>query len=153
LNLGFKWRAGGDGSDVRVARYACFPLLSVYDVLGRLQSIYRSGCSPAAHAAASAIVQHAAAANPSASFLYVEVEEDGNPRKSFDINLYKANLTVGDVRRLLFDVARHFCIPPEAFQPWLERIAARPLGHLSGGLDKHGHDFMTTYYETRSLDA
>jgi len=152
LNLGFKWRAGGDGSDVRVARYTCFPLLSVYDILGRLQQIYADGGAPAAHAGASAIIQRAAAANPSASFLYVEVSEEGNPRKSFDVNLYKANLHVGDIHTLLSELARHFCIPAETFQPWLKRIAARPLGHLSGGLDKDGRDFMTTYYETHALD-
>lgn len=152
LNLGLKWRAGGDGSDVRVARYICFPLLSVYDILGRLQWIYADGCSPATHAAASGIIQRAAAANPSASFLYVEVSEEGNPRKSFDVNLYKSNLSVGDIHQFLSDMARHFCIPPETFDPWLKRIADRPLGHLSGGLDKDGDEFMTTYYETHGLD-
>lgn len=152
LNLGFKWRAGGDGSDVRVARYTCFPLLSVYDILGRLQQIHADGCSPVVYAGASGIIQHAAAANPSASFLYVEASEEGNPRRSFDVNLYKANLSVGDVRPILADVARHFRILPETFEPWLQRIAGRTLGHISGGLDKDGRDFMTTYYETRALD-
>ena len=153
LNLGFKWRAGGDGSDVRVARYTCFPLLSVADILGRLHQVYAGARSPASHAVASGIIRRAAAANPSASFLYVEVSEDGNPRRSFDVNLYKANLSVGAIHPFLSDVARHFCIPPETIEPWLRRIAARPLGHVSGGLDKDGRDFMTTYYETRALDG
>lgn len=152
LNIGFKWRADGGGSDVRVARYTCFPLLSVHGIMGRLQQIYADGGAPATHAAASGIIQRAAAANPSASFLYVEVSEEGNPRKSFDVNLYKANLHVGDIQPFLSDLARHFCIPDESFQPWLKRIADRPLGHLSGGLDKDGRDFMTTYYETHALD-
>ena len=152
LNLGFKWRAGDEGSDVRVARYTCFPLLSVYDILGRVEQIYADGSAPAAHAGASEIIRRAAAANPSASFLYVEVSEEGNPRKSFDVNLYKANLNVRDINPMLSDLARHFCIPPETFQPWVQRIADRPLGHLSGGLDKDGRDFMTTYYETHALD-
>ena len=152
LNLGFKWRAGGDGSDVRVARYTCFPLLSVYDILGRLHQVYAGGRSPATHAGASGIIQRAAAANPSASFLYVEASEEGNPRRSFDVNLYKANLSVGDIQPFLVEVARHFRIPCETLDPWLRRIAARPLGHLSGGLDKDGQDFMTTYYETHALD-
>jgi hypothetical protein len=152
LNLGFKWRAGDRESDVRVARYTCFPHLSVHDILGRVQQIYAEGSAVAAHAGASQIIQRAAAANPSASFLYVEVSEEGNPRKSFDINLYKANLSVGDIHPMLSDLARHFCITPETFQPWMQRITARPLGHLSGGLDKDGRDFITTYYETHALD-
>jgi len=152
LNLGFKWRADSGGSDVRIARYTCFPLLSVSDILGRVQLIYADGSAPAAHTGASGIIRRAAAANPSASFLYVEVSEEGNPRKSFDVNLYKANLQVGDIHPFLSDLARHFCIPTETFEPWLNGIAVRPLGHLSGGLDKDGRDFITTYYETRALD-
>lgn len=152
LNLGFKWLAGGEDSDVRVARYTCFPLLSVPDIMGRLRRISGNGCSPATHAAASGIIKRAAAANPSASFLYVEVSEEGNPRKSFDVNLYKANLQVDDIHSFLSDVARHFRISYDTFQLWLERIADRPLGHLSGGLDKDGQEFMTTYYETHALD-
>jgi hypothetical protein len=152
LNLGFKWQAGGDGSEVRVARYTCFPLLSVNGILGRLQQIYKDGCAPAAHAGATKIIKQATSANPSASFLYVEVSEEGNPRMSFDVNLYKADLQVADIQPFLSDLARHYRIPTEIIQPWLKRIAARPLGHLSGGLDKNGRDFMTTYYETHALD-
>ena len=152
LNLGFKWRAGGDGSDVRVARYTCFPLLSAYDILGRLHQVLAGGRSPVIYAGASGIIQRAAAENPSAPFLYVEVSEEGNSRMSFDVNLYKANLSVGDIQPFLSSVVRHFCIPPETFESWLQRIAACPLGHVSGGLDKDGRDFMTTYYETRALD-
>ena len=153
LNLGFKWRAGGNGSDVRVARYTCFPLLSVYDILVRLQQVLAGGHSPVINAAASGIIQRAAAANPSASFLYVEVSEEGNPRRSFDVNLYKANLSVHDIHPFLSEAARHFCIPPDTLEPWLQQIAARPLGHISGGRDKDGRDFMTTYYETHALDG
>jgi hypothetical protein len=152
LNIGFKWRAGVEDSDVRVARYTCFPLLSVHDILVRLQHIYADGSEPVALDGASQIIRRAAAANPSASFLYVEVSEEGNPRKSFDVNIYKANLNVGDIQPMLSDLARHFCIPPETFQPWVKRIANYPLGHLSGGLDKDGRDFITTYYETHALD-
>ena len=152
LHLGFKWRADGDGNDVRVARYTCFPLLSVYDILGRVQQIYADGSAAMTHAAASGIIQRAAAANPAAAFLYVEVSEEGNPRKSFDVNLYKANLRVADIQPFLYDLARHFCIPAQTLQTWLQRIAARPLGHLAGGIGKEDEEFMTTYYETQALD-
>ncbi len=149
LNMGFKWRA--DGSEVRVTRYVCFPLLPVCGILGRLEQISGGGRSPVIQAA-SGILQCAAAANRSASFLYVEASEEGNPRRSFDVNLYTANLSVDAIHPFLCDVARHFSVPPETLDPWLQRIAARPLGHVSGGLDKDGRDFITTYYETRALE-
>lgn len=152
LHLGFKWLAEGDGTDVRLARYTCFPLLSAFDILVRVKQICSNSGSSVTHAATSGIIQRAAAANPSASFLYVEVCEEGNPRRSFDVNLYKASLTVGDIQPFLSPVAKHFSIPAETFIPWLKMIDARPLGHIAGGLDKNGQDFMTIYYEIRTLD-
>jgi hypothetical protein len=152
LNLGFKWYAGEEDSDVRVARYTCYPCLSVYDILGRIQQIYADGSSPAAHAGTSGIIRRSAEANPSASFLYVEVSEKGNPRKSFDVKLYKANLSVADIQGFLSDLAGYFCIPAETFSSLLQQISSRPLGHLSGGRDKDGRDFVTAYYETCALE-
>jgi hypothetical protein len=152
LHLGFKWRAGGDGSDGRIARYTCFPLLSVSGCLARIGQIYQGATAREAHDAAVGIIRQAAAANPAASFLYVEVGEEGNPRKSFDINLYKAEITVADIDAFLRDLVQHFGIAAEQFEPLIARARSQLLGHLSGGLDREGKDFMTLYYETRPLD-
>jgi hypothetical protein len=153
LHLGFKWRAEGDGGDARVARYTCFPLLSVHGILRRLNALYADDSAPEGFAAASAVIRRAASANPKATFLYVEASEEGNPRKSFDVNLYKAGLRVADIQVELQGLAPHFGIPAQDLDAWLPRIGACPLGHLAGGVDKDGRDFMTTYYETRALDA
>jgi hypothetical protein len=153
LHLGFKWAADGDGKDARTARYTCFPLLSVADILDRLAALYANGRASEAHAAASAIIQRAAAANPAAAFLYVEVGEEGNPRRSFDVNVYKAGLCVADIEAPLHRLAQHYRLQADRFQAWLGQVAARPLGHLAGGIDKAGEDFMTIYFETRAING
>jgi hypothetical protein len=152
LHLGFKWRAGGDGEDGRIARYTCFPLLSVQDTLVRIDRLYDDATDHTAHEIARDIVLQARAANPGTLFLYAEVAEEGTPRKSFDINLYKAELTLGDIRPHLDLLKRHFRIPESEYLPLISRAGAQPLGHLSGGLDRTGQDFVTAYYETRAID-
>ncbi len=151
INLGFKWRAGGDGQDAREARYVCFPLLSVDGILARMASTYqRCGESPGSSIVA-AIVQQAAIAKPDAGFIYLEVAEQGNPRVSFDINLYKASLRVADALPRLTELAEHFSISAARVAQHLQPIAGCALGHLSAGVDKRGVEFVTTYYETQAL--
>jgi hypothetical protein len=153
LHLGFKWRAGGDGSDARIVRYHCFPQLSVHDALERIALIYRGAARPTADNLAMEIVRRAARAKPTEMFLYVETSEDGDARTSFDINLYKSELTLADIDPSLRGLGQHFSIPDEPFLPLLARVGPHLLGHLSGGLDGDGQDALTVYYETRALDT
>ncbi|UUZ48804.1 hypothetical protein LP420_40150 [Massilia sp. B-10] len=80
-----------------VARYECHPLLGVRDILRRIALCYADPASPLC-ALAQALVRQAAHRRPDASLLYLEVSEEGNPRSSFDINLYKAGMLLGDAR-------------------------------------------------------
>ena len=152
LHLGFKWRAQDDGSDGRIVHYICFPRLSVHDTLARIEQIYSGVVTPTAQDLTMGIVRHAAAANPGALFLYMEANEEGDPRRSFDINLYKSELTMRDIDPFLRGLGQHYCLPDAEFLPLLARIGPRLLGHLSGGLDRGGRDATTLYYETRALD-
>jgi hypothetical protein len=155
LHLGFKWRAQaaqGDGSDGRIARYTCFPRLSVPDTLARIERIYSGAATRTARDLSMGIVRRAAAANPAALFLYVETSEEGNPRNFFDINLYKSELTMRDIEPFLRGLAQHYCLPDEQFLPLIARVGPHLLGHVSGGLDRTGKDATTLYYETRALD-
>ena len=93
LHLGVKWHTARP-ERFEVARYTCHPLLSVREVLRRMAMLYPPGTHPSARDAALGMVQQGAKHNPGASFLYVEVGESDNPRRSFDVNFYKTGLTV-----------------------------------------------------------
>jgi hypothetical protein len=81
----------------------------------------------------------------------VEAAEEGNPRRSFDLNFYKARLRLDH----LMPALRALCGRYGAGREAIERIAAqagkRPFGHLSGGLGRDGQDFLTVYYELEAL--
>jgi len=77
---------------------------------------------------------------------YLEVEEEGNPRKSFDINAYKAHLHLEELAPVLTDLARRYSIPQQKFQDLMGDISGKIFGHLSGGIDRSGRDFFTIHY-------
>jgi hypothetical protein len=152
LNLGVKWDSAS-GAHCR-ADYVCVPLLSVSGILGRLQCLYAGQRPRPSYELSECLIRQAAArSDPRASFVYLEVSEGGSTRKSFDVNLYKAGLTVADARPLLSRLAEQYEIDGVRIDRLLERVGERPLGHLSGGLDRHGRDYTTIYYEVSMLEV
>jgi hypothetical protein len=150
LHKGYKWCSGD--ADGRIALYTCFPRLGTQEILRAMASIHSPGIDQRARDPALAIVRRAAAASPRAMFIYVEVAEENNPRKSFDINLYKSGLLLADIRPELEALAQYFGLCTRAWQSLLQDTATLPLGHLSGGLDRDGREFITVYYETLAID-
>jgi len=149
LFLGFKWQAR-DPSRRALARYTCHPLLSIPAVQRRLAALYEGGDAPSLGAARE-LLALAAARVPGDSFVYVEAAEDGNPRRSFDLNLYKARLTLGELRPVLAALAPRYGIPGGALDGLMASAGNRPFGHLSGGVGRDGKDFLTVYYELEGL--
>ena len=150
LFLGFKWDAA-DPSKAAVARYTCHPLLSVPGILRRLAALYEGKPDHPSLRAAQEIVRLAASRIGKDSFVYVEAAEEGNPRKSFDLNLYKAGLRIADLRPVLGELAAQYAIGTGQLERASSHAAARPFGHLSGGLGRDGKDFLTVYYEIEGL--
>jgi hypothetical protein len=150
LHLGVKWDTARPGHH-EVARYECHPLLNLPAILRRMASCYPEDLPSALCALTQNIVRTAARRNPSASMLYLEVSEQGNPRSSFDVNLYKSGLVVADVSEQLRLAAEHFELAAGAIEAQLERLGHCPLGHLSSGLDRKGKEFLSVYGETVAL--
>lgn len=149
LNLGFKWYAGEESARV-VSRYICYPVLDLAGTLRRIRGIYDDGATdtPSCQIALQ-LVQRAA--RRGAGLIYLEVAEEGTPRRSYDLNLYKANLTLADIEQELRQAASRYQLPREEFEAFCSELRERPLGHLSGGLARDGGDFLTVYYETQPL--
>lgn len=146
LHLGFKWDAF-DNTRATIARYICHPLLSIDGVLRRLSRVYAASDDRTAQRIATAIVNLAASKICNDAPIYLEAEEDNSPRKSFDVNLYKANLRMRDLRPLLANAAEHFSVSLEKLDRLNALTGAKRFGHLSGGFDRRGKNFLTFYYE------
>ena len=83
---------------------------------------------------------------PEEELMCLEVSEPGNPRKSFDLNLYDTDMVLGDIRHLLEQLADALQIVPTKVERWLDSNAQQPLGHLSSGIARDGRPFATVYF-------
>jgi hypothetical protein len=97
------------------------------------------------------IVRLAARVRPQAPFLYLEVSETGNPRQSFDVNLYKSGLSVADAASHLRGAAAHFGVAGERFEAVFGEMQQMPLGHIAAGCDRRGGEFLSVYAEVAPL--
>ena len=148
MYLGFKWYARDSSKNV-VARYTCYPMLDLAGMLRRIRAIYGAQVDAPSCGAALHLVQLAARRN--AAPIYLEVGEEGTARRSYDINLYKANLTLAEIEAVLLEAAARYALPQERFAAFYSQLRQRPFGHLSGGFARDGSDFLTVYYETQPL--
>ncbi len=146
LHLGAKWDTARPDHH-EVARYDCHPLLHLRAILRRVQACYGTQGVPILCELAQSILRTAAQRKPDASMLYLEVSEQGNPRSSFDIKLYKSGMLVADAAAQLRQAGAFFDVPPQLVDEQLQLLGPCPLGHLSSGLDRHGQPFLSVYAE------
>lgn len=150
LHLGVKWDRGRPGH-YEEARYVCVPLPGTRDVLRRMADAYPGGMAQHTLEIARAIVRQAAMREPRPSLVYLEATEAHNPRRSFDINLYPCGLRVGEVAPLLREAASGFGIDEGELRGPLADLSPLPLGHISGGCDRRGAQFLSVYAEVSPL--
>lgn len=145
LGLGFKWNPLDNGQG-RISTYTCYPLISVKVMLQKISRIYDH--HPKILQIINSLIHYVTSKTMNdSSFIYLEMNEENNSRISFDINLYKANLQIQDIYPFLCQMCEHYSLSTEVFNLLYGRINTKILGHLSGGIDKEGKDFLTIYYE------
>ena len=146
LHLGVKWDAT-DNTQRTIARYQCYPLLTTDGILQRMTDIYVGHEDCVSWKVATEIVTFAASRAEPGSFIYLEVLEEDGLRRSFDINLYSAMLTLKEIEPALIRLRNHFAIPTDSFDRLARLTHDKPLGHLSAGISQNGEEFATIYYE------
>lgn len=144
-HLGFKWDAE-DNRRKALTRYTCFPGYTTERILERLSEDFYGDKAHSAFEIVKGILDLASNRVNQKRFLYLDVKEENNPRSSFDINVYRANLRLEGVFPFLLDMCRHYSIPEEQFRDLFEPRKTHVLGHLAGGVDGQGRDFLTIYF-------
>ena len=144
-HLGFKWDAE-DNTRKALARYTCFPGYTTEEMQERLSEDFYGGKAGGTFEIVKGILDLASSKVSKERFLYLDVKEEHNPRSSFDINVYGANLQLQEIYSFLLDMCRHYSIPEKQFLNSYEPAKTQILGHLAGGTDREGRDFFTIYY-------
>ena len=119
-----------------IGRYVRYPLLSYQETTERVRDLLAGCRRPGAFEMADELLR-LAMPRLKGSFHYLEVTEEGNPRKSFDVNLYSASLTMGDIRPLLLRMAERYSLSIEEFGARLESVAQEEV-RPSRGRDRQG---------------
>jgi hypothetical protein len=145
-HVGVKWDAAQPERHV-LAEYRCFPALGAEDMLARIAASHYPGADGGALAVVRGVVAVASGKARTRGFPYLEVSEPGTPRASFDVNVYRAELKVSDVQPQLAATCRHFAIPPAAIAPVYATMRDAVFGHVAGGTDRDGGEFLTVYFE------
>ena len=146
LHLGFKWGVE-DNSQRTTSKYLCYPLLSNEAILQRMSDVYIGHEDSVSQNIAAEIVALAVRRAKEAPLIYLEVFEEDSLRRSFDINLYSAMLSLKDIQPALIRLRDHFAIPMSTFDRLYCLTCDKLLGHLSGGIGQNGEEFVTIYYE------
>ncbi len=151
LYLGYKWNPQ-DNLHHAISTYTRPKSLDLQALLKRVDATY-AGVAPEINRIAADIIRAAVTRVRTDALLFVEVCEEGTPRKSFDINLYATGLRLSDIGPMLEDMRRHCGIDKAAFFRLMERVADDLLGHISGGIDRSGNAFLTAYHKRVTVDA
>jgi len=145
LHLAFKWNAR-DNTEQVIARYMLHPRLGRESILRRIAPIYAREARRTPWDVACTLLSAASRRTPAEELMYLEVEEDGTNRRSFDLNLYRARLTISDLDEFVEPLSRHFGIDATVLRTSLKADRAKPLGHIAGGFDRQERDFLTLYF-------
>lgn len=153
LFTGFKWDTSPTARRA-ITRYAWYPSLPVPDMLERLRMTFQPDRhSSGLFESAGEITRKASEKIACGDMQYLEVSEEGNPRRSFDINIYKSGLRLEDLYPCLAGVLRHYAIPSDRIESLYQRIKTERFGHLAGGIDRQNKEFMTVYFGARRIHS
>lgn len=145
LHQGFKWDPEDPHRHV-LTRYVCTPAITYQEMGRRVASVFQSKESRPSYRMCLDLLGLAARKVPPRELLYLEVTEEGSPRRSFDINLYRAGLRIADLERPFLMLCDHLAVNPREFHRIFDPARGKRLGHVSGGTDREGRDFITVYY-------
>ncbi len=104
LHKGFKWQYDNPENNL-VTDYQYHPGLTASVIIQRIESLYRDTSTAIGLDATLQIVSLAEQRTTGNNFLYIEVSEPCNSRKSFDINFYSANMRIEHIAKPVASVA------------------------------------------------
>lgn len=144
-HLGFKWDVSDSTKGV-ITEYTCHPAYTTEDMLERVSSDVYGQHARNPYEIVKGILNLASSKAGNDKFLFLSVHEEGNLRNSFDINVYQAGLHMKEIYSFLPDMCRFYSVPAEQFHRLYDEIETQTLGHMAGGIDRGGNDFLTLYF-------
>ena len=150
LYLGFKWNAQNNTKRA-LTEYVYRPYLSFEEIHTRVADVFQTQKDGRPLQIAGDFLKVVSQRITSDQVLYLDVTEENNPRKSFDINVYKAGMLLKELYPVLQKIFNHFAVPAEKFHDLYNPFRTRKFGHLSGGIGRDGKEFFTIYFAPQKI--
>ncbi len=149
LYLGYKWDAA-DHTKRAISRYLAHPALTPAGIEAGMARLLPGEANADALEICRFILDVALSRAAADKLLLVEVTEDGNPRVSFALNCYAANLQLVELYPVLLAICQRYALPLERFQHFYGQMKNQVFGHIAAGLDRDGNNFLTIYFGGRA---
>jgi hypothetical protein len=148
--LGFKWDAF-DNRKFLVTTYIWFPFISSAIMRDRIDRLYNKS-DQIQLLLIKDLIQLGLSQTMDAfePYIYLEASDMKSKRKSFDLNLYKAGLTMGQIEPYISKSMNFFEIDTRKWNIFFWKIRNKLLGHISGGYSSSGDSFLSVYYDVFS---
>jgi tryptophan halogenase len=143
-HIACKWNPAT--GDAVVSRYWWHAGLDEAGIAARLAQVYGDHETGFSAGIARALLELASQRAPGAHLQYLEVDEPGNARRSFDLNVYDAKLRVHDIQPQLAALRDAYGVRPGQFQALYDQVKGRALGHVAGGVHRDGGEFFNIYH-------
>lgn len=144
LHLAFKWDPVNTAPPV-VTRYVLQPPADRDGILRLIARLHEQRGSPPGLRPLAALLDRVLARIPAADVQVLEVVEDTG-RRSYDVNLADAGLSIADVRPELEALGASVGAEPAAVAAALLARSSEGLGHVAGGVHRDGRGFVTIYH-------
>jgi hypothetical protein len=141
---GYKWDPA-NGRRSALTRYTCYPQLSADAMLDRVANVCAAGRDKPVQVMRS-LFEAATRRIPAERMLYLEADEEGNPRRSFDVNLLQSKVLLSEFDAVWTGMCEHYGVDLDRFHAFFTPIRNERLAHVQGGVDREGRDFLTIYY-------
>lgn len=150
MYLGYK-RRGLD--DWTVDEYYCFPLIPPVEIIERVRKLFLLPNHAGFTTSLVNLISFAASRlSERDSFVYLEVDNVSTGRRSFDVNLYKANLTLDEINGWIPHLAEVYELESPETELLVNTLREGILGHISGGVNQSGEPFLSLYLEPMEVE-
>lgn len=141
--LGFKWSMNATSIAV-VTRYRMLKASDWNNLSALMRAQTGSALQPVMRSLMTVICERESSDCQTPAFL--EIEEEGSDRKSFDLNVYDLNLVMSDLADSIQAAADMLNLDRNAVEHWLGSNTKSPIGHIATGLGRDQQSFFTIYY-------
>ena len=146
LYLALKWRPG----DEQRAAFNRYLLVPDHQIPARMIETLRKGYASRPEAPSLQVgietIRLAAGRAGTMGLMFVEVEEEGTARFSYDIAIYHARLQGRELETILGPLLTAYGIGRDASEALLRDISQSFIGHVAVGFGRDGRDFVTVYH-------